>query len=170
MSLKLKIILLKVPICITIGWLFNSVHATVKSILKNDTEDIKGKLGIRQNREPVYDVEKNGFFEKRLEMEMKCRLLRSYSKDQFSRTQQLCQYPLAVVLFLSSGWNHMVIQHSGKKIKKISKNVKPRATPGAMPQGIKNLHIPPGYAPGILLHNICPQGCPRRSPGLCPRA
>ncbi|KRX83350.1 hypothetical protein T06_6445 [Trichinella sp. T6] len=62
--------------CITIGWLFNSVHSTVKSILKNDTEDIKGKLGIKLYRN---DVEKNGFFEKRLEMEMKCRLLRSYS-------------------------------------------------------------------------------------------
>ncbi|KRZ87597.1 hypothetical protein T08_13905 [Trichinella sp. T8] len=57
----------------------------------------------------------------------------------------------------------------------------PKATPQAMPQAIfrkirnfskiapgfalrlrpranKNLHIPSGYASGVLLHHICPQG------------
>ncbi|KRX71480.1 hypothetical protein T06_4725 [Trichinella sp. T6] len=80
----------------------------------------------------------------------------------------------------------------------------PQAMPGAMPQAIfskfrnflkfsprrrlrlcpranKNLHIPSGYASGVLLHHICPQGYAsgnflkiskffKNSPRLCPQA
>ncbi|KRY71995.1 hypothetical protein T4B_4813 [Trichinella pseudospiralis] len=79
----------------------------------------------------------------------------------------------------------------------------PRGTPEAMPRAFfrkfrifqkfsprrrlrlrlranKNLHIPSGYALGILLHNICPQAmqkfayanflCPKAMPGALPEA
>ncbi|KRX82393.1 hypothetical protein T06_2885 [Trichinella sp. T6] len=49
------------------------------------------------------------------------------------------------------------------------------------PRANKNLHIPSGYASGVLLHHICPQGYAsgnfskiskflKYSPRLCPQA
>ncbi|KRX26926.1 hypothetical protein T07_12882 [Trichinella nelsoni] len=134
------------------------------------------------------------FRETCLEMEMKtmkCRLLRSYSFLVLSNTQQLCQAyywntdfiimwdslfvafqistrrVLIQVLFLRFGWNHM---HSKKRT--TCKGNLPQASPKAMPQGIKNLHIPPRlrlrhfiaqYLPSRRLYAnfLCPQAMPQ---------
>ncbi|KRZ01079.1 hypothetical protein T4C_4093 [Trichinella pseudospiralis] len=40
---------------------------------------------------------------------------------------------------------------------RIFQNFSPRRRPRLLLRANKNLHIPSGYANGILLHNICPQ-------------
>ncbi|KRY94650.1 hypothetical protein T11_196 [Trichinella zimbabwensis] len=62
---------------------------------------------------------------------------------------------------------------------RIFRNFSPRRRPRLRLRANKNLHIPSGYALGILLHNICPQAmknlhmqiflCPQATPGA-PRA
>ncbi|KRY58302.1 hypothetical protein T03_5672, partial [Trichinella britovi] len=172
MSLKLKIILLKVPICITIGWLFNSVHSTVKSILKNDTEDIKGKLGIRLYRNGIdkqFIIEQNCIFTLKISflvLSSFVSLITSYYWNKISTRSVLI-----LVLFLSSGWNHM---HSGYASgyasapgvargyasghKKIC--IFPQATPQAfyctifaLRDGLCKFFMPSGYASGIFPKN-----------------